>query len=217
MAQKNSAKTTVKRKRSKKQQAMFRRRRIVVGIAALIAIIFVVFCIYSVSQGIVAVNRKIHHDDVYAISKKEVPSPSEDEKKSGVPDCGASNVSLSLTPASQSFGVGGTLDFTTTVKYDGSSKVGCLVDASTSGVVLTIKSGDDVIWKSNVCPADQDLRLIATGDKIQGTITWPGDRTGSECADDSTLPRVDRGTYVAQLTLAGHAKAKSDPVTVTVE
>lgn len=70
MAQKNSAKTTVKRKRSKKQQAMFRRRRIVVGIAALIAIIFVVFCIYSVSQGIVAVNREIHHDDVYAISKK---------------------------------------------------------------------------------------------------------------------------------------------------
>ena len=88
-----------------------------------------------------------------------------------MPDCGASNVSLSLTPTSQSFGVGGTLDFTTTVKYDGSSKVGCLVDASTSGVVLTIKSGDDVIWKSNVCPADQDLRLIATGDKIQGTIT----------------------------------------------
>lgn len=70
MAQKNSAKTTVKRKRSKKQQAMFRRRRIVVGIAALIAIVFVVFCIYSVSQGIVAVNREIHHDDVYAISKR---------------------------------------------------------------------------------------------------------------------------------------------------
>ena len=79
MAQKNSAKTTVKRKRSKKQQAMFRRRRIVVGIAALIAIIFVVFCIFWVSQGIVAVNREIHHDDVYAISNKEVPSPSEDE------------------------------------------------------------------------------------------------------------------------------------------
>ncbi|ETY71932.1 hypothetical protein [Bifidobacterium moukalabense] len=217
MAQKNSARPAVKRKRSKRQQAMFRRRRIVVGIAALIAITFVVFCIYSISQGIVAVNREVHHADVYAISRKKVPSPSEEEQKSGVPDCGASNVSLSLTPASQSLAVGGTLDFTTTVKYDGSSKVGCLVDVSASGVVLTIRSGDDVIWKSDVCPADQDLRLIAKGDKVQGTITWPGDRTGSECADDATLPRVDRGTYVAQLSIAGHAKAKSDPVTVTVE
>ena len=155
MAQKTSSKSG--KKRSKKQQAIFRRRRIVVGIAAIVLISFLVFCLYSLSRGIVAVNREIHHADVYAISRKEVPSPTK-EKKSGVPDCDASNVALSLTPAASSFGVGDSMDFTTDVKYDGSSKVGCLVDVSASSVVLTIKSGDDVVWKSNVCPVDTDYR-----------------------------------------------------------
>ena len=83
MAQKTSSKSG--KKRSKKQQAIFRRRRIVVGIAAIVLISFLVFCLYSLSRGIVAVNREIHHADVYAISRKEVPSPTK-EKKSGVPD-----------------------------------------------------------------------------------------------------------------------------------
>lgn len=117
-------------------------------------------------------NREIHHADVYAISRKEVPSPTK-KKKSGVPDCSATNVALSLTPAASSFGVGGSMDFTTDIKYDGSSKVGCLVDISASNVVLTIKSGDDVIWKSNVCPVDADYRLLAKGDEVKQTITWP--------------------------------------------
>lgn len=215
MAQKTSSKSG--KKRSKKQQAIFRRRRIVVGIAAIVLISFLVFCLYSLSRGIVAVNREIHHVDVYAISRKEVPSPTK-EKKSGVPDCDASNVALSLTPAASSFGVGDSMDFTTDVKYDGSSKVGCLVDVSASSVVLTIKSGDDVVWKSNVCPVDTDYRLLAKGDEVKQTITWPGTRTGSECVEDqSTLPKVDRGVYSAQLSIEGHPKAKSDPVGVTIE
>lgn len=161
-------------------------------------------------------NREIHHADVYAISRKEVPSPTK-KKKSGVPDCSATNVALSLTPAASSFGVGGSMDFTTDIKYDGSSKVGCLVDISASNVVLTIKSGDDVIWKSNVCPVDADYRLLAKGDEVKQTITWPGTRTGSECVEESTLPKVGRGVYSAQLSLEGHPKAKSDPVGITVE
>ena len=173
-------------------------------------------CIRDRSRGIVAVSREIHHADAYAISRKEVPSPTK-KKKSGVPDCNAKNVALSLTPAASSLGVGGSMDFTTDIKYDGSSKVGCLVDISASNVVLTIKSGDDVIWKSNVCPVDADYRLLAKGDKVKQTITWPGTRTGSECVEESTLPKVDRGVYSAQLSIEGHPKAKSDPVGITVE
>lgn len=216
MAQKTFSKSG--KKRSKKQQTIFRRRRIVFGIAVVVLVSFLVFCLYSLSRGIVAVNREIHHADVYAISRKEVPSPKKKKKKkSGVPDCSATNVALSLTPAASSFGVGGSMDFTTDIKYDGSSKVGCLVDISASNVVLTIKSGDDVIWKSNVCPVDADYRLLAKGDEVKQTITWPGTRTGSECVEESTLPKVDRGVYSAQLSLEGHPKAKSDPVGITVE
>ena len=162
-------------------------------------------------------NREIHHADAYAISRREVPSPTTKKKKSGVPDCNATNVALSLTPAASSFGVGGSMDFTTDIKYDGSSKVGCLVDISASNVVLTIKSGDDVIWKSNVCPVDADYRLLAKGDEVKQTITWTGTRTGSECVEESNLPKVDRGVYSAQLSIEGHPKAKSDPVGITIE
>ena len=177
---------------------------------------FVVFCLYSLSQGIVALNREIHHADVYAVSRKEVPSPT-NQKNSGIPDCDASNVTLTLTPAASSFGVGGTLDFTTAVKYTGSSKAGCLVNISQSGLILTITSNGETVWKSNVCPVDTDYRLIDKGDEIKQTVTWPGVRSGSECADAADLPKVDRGVYSARLSIQGHAKAKSEPVAVTVE
>ena len=184
MAHKTSPRTG--KKRTKQQQAMYRRRRIVFGIATVLVLSFIVFCLYSLTQGVVAVNREIHHADVYAISRKEVPSPTQ-QQKSSVPDCDASNVALSLTPAASSFGVGGTMDFTASVKYNGSGKAGCLIDVSQAGMVLTIKSGKDVVWKSNVCPVDTDYRLIAKGDEVKQTITWPGVRSGSECADAADL------------------------------
>ena len=81
MAQKTSSKSG--KKRSKEQQAIFRRRRIVVGIAVVVLVSFLVFCLYSLSRGIVAVSREIHHADAYAISRKEVPSPDEEEEKRG--------------------------------------------------------------------------------------------------------------------------------------
>ena len=192
MAYKTSPRTG--KKRTKQQQAMYRRRRIVFGIATVLVLSFIVFCLYSLTQGVVAVNREIHHAD-----------------------CDASNVALSLTPAASSFGVGGTIDFTASVKYNGSGKAGCLIDVSQAGMVLTIKSGKDVVWKSNVCPVDTDYRLIAKGDEVKQTITWPGVRSGSECADAADLPNVDRGVYSAQLSVKGHAKTKSEPVGITVE
>lgn len=215
MAQRTSTKNGGKR--DSRQQAVFRRRRIVAGVAAVMAVAFVVFCVYSLSRGLVAISNQIHHADVYALSREEAPSPA-GQRKSGIPDCDAKSVSLTLTPAASSFAVGGSLDFTTSVAYDGSGKVGCLVDVSTSGVILEIQSGDDVIWRSDVCVVDSDYRLIAKGDEVKQTVTWPGTRTGDECAEDqSTLPKVDRGTYTARISLAGKTNAKSDLVAITVE
>ena len=215
MAQKTSPRTG--KNRTKKQQAVYRRRRIVVGVALVVVLSFIVFCLYSLSQGIVAVNREIHHADVYAISRKEVPTPTGQQKKSSVPDCDVSDIALSVTPTASSLGVGDSMDFAVSVKYNGTSKAGCLIDVSQSGTVLTIKSGKDVIWKSDVCPVNSDYRLLAKGDEVKQTITWPGVRSGSECADAADLPNVDRGVYSAQLSVKGHAKTKSEPVGITVE
>ncbi|MFR4489608.1 MAG: hypothetical protein ACLT3W_07410 [Bifidobacterium pseudocatenulatum] len=78
-----------------------------------------------------------------------------------------------------------------------------------------------MVWKSNgLCPVDTDYRLFwrRANEGQTGPITWPGTRTGSECVEDqSTLPKVDRGVYSAQLSIEGHPKAKSDPVGVTIE
>ena len=204
-------------KRNDRQQAIFRRRRIVVGVAAVAAVALVVFCVYSLSVGFAAVNREIHHAEIYAVSRKAVPTPSA-VRKSKVAKCNSSDVALTLTPAASSFGVGGTLDFTTGVRYDGANKAGCLIDMSATNVVLTIRSGGSVVWKSNLCPVDADYRLIAKGDKVEGSITWPGVRSGSGCTEDqSTLPKVEKGVYSAQISLTKDAKAKSEPVGITVE
>ena len=191
MAQKTSPRTG--KNRTKKQQAVYRRRRIVVGVALVVVLSFIVFCLYSLSQGIVAVNREIHHADVYAISRKEVPTPTGQQKKSSVPDCDASDIALSVTPAASSLGVGDSMDFAVSVKYNGTSKAGCLIDVSQSGTVLTIKSGKDVIWKSDVCPVNSDYRLLAKGDEVKQTITWPGVRSGSACADAARGGRWSTG------------------------
>lgn len=88
-----------KRTISKKKQAMYRRRRIVVGVALVLVLALIVFCVYSLGRGVGAINTAIHHDEVYAISRDTVPTP---KKTSGVKDCSAKDLSLDLSSASQS-------------------------------------------------------------------------------------------------------------------
>ena len=209
-----------KRRISKKQQAIYRRRRIVAGTVLLLMVIInvresrQVFCVYSLGRGIGAVNSMIHHDEVYAISRDATPAP---KKVSNVKDCSASDVTLQLSAASQSVPVGGSLDFTATIVHEGSGN--CLVDGSDSGRVLTITSGQETIYKSDVCPADSRLLLMAKGDKDVQKVTWNtnANATLAKCTDESGWAKVNAGTYVAQLSLKDHPKVKSDPVTFTVQ
>ena len=70
---------------------MYRRRRIVVGVALVLVLALIVFCVYSLGRGVGAINTAIHHDEVYAISRDTVPTP---KKTSGVKDCSAKDLSL---------------------------------------------------------------------------------------------------------------------------
>ena len=188
--------------------------RIVAGTVLLLIIALIVFCVYSLGRGIGAVNSMIHHDEVYAISRDATPAP---KKVSNVKDCSASDVTLQLSAASQSVPVGGSLDFTATIVHEGSGN--CLVDGSDSGRVLTITSGQETIYKSDVCPADSRLLLMAKGDKDVQKVTWNtnANATLAKCTDESGWAKVNAGTYVAQLSLKDHPKVKSDPVTFTVQ
>lgn len=203
-----------KRRISKKQQAIYRRRRIVAGTVLLLIIALIVFCVYSLGRGIGAVNTMVHHDEVYAISRDATPAP---KKVSNVKDCSASDVTLQLSAASQSVPVGGSLDFTATIVHEGSGN--CLVDGSDSGRVLTITSGQQTVYTSALCATDSRMLLMAKGDKDIQQLKWNADSNAAltECTDEADWPRVNAGTYVAQLSLKDHPKVKSDPVTFTVE
>lgn len=206
-----------RRKPTKKQQRIYRRRRIVAGVAFVVILAVVVFCVVSLSKGVGAVSHAIHHDDIAAITRKSVPKATK-SATSKVPDCAADDVKLSVTAASQSVALGGSLDFSMTETYVGTDQ--CLLDISNQSRVLTITSGDETIWKSDSCPADAQMILMAKPDKLRSrsdTLTWNTNRTGSECADDASLPKVDRGTYIAKLSLRDAPKAVSDPVVVVVE
>ncbi|KAB8287975.1 hypothetical protein DSM100688_1085 [Bifidobacterium ramosum] len=196
------------------KQAVYRRRRIIVLIAALAALSLTVFCVYSVGQGIAAVGSAMGLGVSHTLTRDTVPDPT---KIVGVPDCASDDITLSLQSASSSIPVGGSVDFTATITYTGTSKAGCLIDASDGGRVLTITSGDNTVWRSDVCPSDARMLLMSKGDVDQQQITWNADATGSTCAEDGSLPRVNAGTYTARLSLKEHPKVTSDPVTIAVQ
>ncbi|MCI1834488.1 MAG: hypothetical protein LKI78_06645 [Bifidobacterium tibiigranuli] len=201
-----------RRKPSKEQQQIFRRRRIVAAVALVLVLAFLVFCVYSLGRGVAAVSGVIRHDDLTALTRNEVPGV---KQTSGVRDCTANDVKLELSAQSQTVPVGGSLDFTMTVAYEGTSS--CLIDVSNASRILTITSGSDTIWRSDACPADPHRLLMSKGDRRVDTLTWNADSTGSQCVDDASLPRVNPGTYMAKLSLKNDAKAVSDPVPVIVQ
>lgn len=196
-----------KRVISKRQRAIYRRRRIVVGIALLMALSLAVWCVYSIGRGVVQGVALLKPSSV---SRSAVPDP---PKTSGVADCGNTTVELALTPASLNVPVGGSLEFTGTVDYTGAAS--CLLNMA--DLRLTITSGQDTVWRSDSCPVDSKKLLLANAadmDKASQKFTWNANRTGQGCVkDEGKLPNVDRGTYVAQLSLG---KSISGKVTITV-
>ena len=193
---------------------MYRRRRIVVGIALMAALAVVVFCCYSLARGAQAIGMMIDHDNVYAIARDEVPQV---KKSSGVKDCEAGSVSLQLSAQTQSVAVGGSMEFSAAIVHDGSGS--CLVDGSDSNRVLTITTGNETVWKSDVCPADSRMLLMAKGDKDIQPITWNANAnaTLTECTDEADWPKVNTGTYVATLSLKDAPGVTSDPLVFTVQ
>lgn len=203
-----------KRKLSKRRRAVYRRRRIVVGIALVLAVALTVFCVYSLGRGVAAIDTTIRHDDLMAVSRKPVPAP---KQKSKVKDCTASNVKLSLQSDSQSAPVGGSMKFTATIAFVPKDSSSCLIDASDHSRVLTITSGVDTVWRSDACDVDSRKLLLAAGDTDTQTMTWNTNRSGQTCTEDSKLPKVDAGTYTAQLSMRDHPKIVSNKVTITVQ
>jgi hypothetical protein len=205
------------------KKKIYRRRRIVAVIVLLLVIAFIWGLVMSIRSVVGAVNSYFNHDDIYAISKTSVPSSG----SVGIGDCTADDVVLGLQPQAASVVAGQSIGFQVSIAHKGLND--CLIDASNVARFVTITSGDQTIWASNICPADSRQLLLSGDDKDTKTITWDTKQVGSECANgvvgNGTVAKP--GTYHAQLSLRDVLVAgkegetdkpmTTDQVTFTVE
>ena len=214
-----------KRRMSEKKRRMYRRRRIA---AALLAVLFLLVCaglVWGVGAGIRALRGGDGGQGASTSAQQTTKTKSRDKDKqkkdagkkrsSGAPDCDKGDLALELAAPNPSTGVGGSIDFTVTIRHKGTGS--CLVDGSDGGRVLVITSGQDTVWRSDACPVGARTLLMATGDKDVQTITWHADRSQESCQPDQKLPRVKAGSYQAKLVLKADSNVVSQPVPVMVQ
>ena len=214
-----------KRRMSEKKRRMYRRRRIA---AALLAVLFLLVCaglVWGVGAGIRALRGGDEGQGASTSAQQTTKTKSKDKDKqkkdagkkrsSGAPDCDKGDLALELAAPDPSTGVGGSIDFTVTIRHKGTGS--CLVDGSDGGRVLVITSGQDTVWRSDACPVGARTLLMATGDKDVQTITWHADRSQESCQPDQKLPRVKAGSYQAKLVLKADSNVVSQPVPVMVQ
>ncbi|EIK74288.1 hypothetical protein CGSMWGv284V_06339 [Gardnerella vaginalis 284V] len=229
-----------KRKISAARRRMYIRRRIIVCVGLLAVLVFCIFCIISVFKGIAAIGTAISkHSDV-TLSKQLVPDP---RPVGIIKKCSAKDVRIELTSASQSVPMGGSVEFTARVVHEGDDS--CRIDASDGRMVLTIgdsvsadksdKSDQsrekqekqekqqkiEPKWRSDVCEIPLKPLLMAKGDSYEKKIVWSTDATvgtptGKDCLDDADLPKVSRGTYIAQIAHKDVSGLQSNPVVISV-
>lgn len=226
-----------KRKISAARRRMYIRRRIVVCVGLLAVLVFCIFCIISIFKGVSAIGSAISkHSDV-TLSKQLVPDP---RPVGIIKKCSAKDVRIELTSASQSVPMGGSVEFTARIVHEGDDS--CRIDASDGRMVLTI--GDSVSadksdksdksrekqekqqkiepqWRSDVCGIPLKPLLMAKGDSYEKKIVWGTDATvgtptGKDCLDDAELPKVSRGTYIAQIAHKDVSGLQSNPVVISV-
>ena len=85
------------------------------------------------------------------------------------------------------------------------------------------KSAQAVVpqWQSDMCVIPLKPLLMAKGDSYDKKFTWNtnatiGTPSGENCANDSDLPKVSRGTYIAQIEHKDVAGLQSNPVVISV-
>ena len=232
-----------KRKISAARRRMYIRRRIVVCVGLLAVLVFCIFCIISIFKGISAIGSAISkHSDV-TLSKQLVPDP---RPVGIIKKCSAKDVRIELTSASQSVPMGGSVEFTARIVHEGDDScridasdgrmvltIGDSVSADKSD--KSDKSDQsrekqekqekqqkiEPQWRSDVCEIPLKPLLMAKGDSYEKKIVWSTDATvgtptGKDCLDDADLPKVSRGTYIAQIEHKDVSGLQSNPVVISV-
>ncbi|MFC0265872.1 hypothetical protein [Alloscardovia macacae] len=154
---------------------------------------------------------------------------SQKAKDSGIPDCSANDMSVTLSADQSQIYGGGTLNLTKKFEHKGS--MDCLVDTSDASMVVVISNSQGVqVWRSDACPAEASSILLGQNDTYEKTTAWNG-VISNTAVDDSIssratvntgghgcmnageqAPYAQSGDYTAQLVDVNDDSVKSDLV-----
>lgn len=194
-------------------EKIYRKRRFMVFGSLIVALILVGILIWALIRSVDSVStalyNRIHQDELTAISKQKVPR---NALNTGIEDCKNAQVNLVLDSDSTSVVSGGNISFTATLEHKG--KISCLVDGSDSSRVLTITSGDQVVWSSALCKVGARSLLISNNDKDIKTLTWDTNASSTECG--KTASPAKAGSYKAKLSMRDLEDVTSNEVSFTV-
>ncbi|WP_032838503.1 hypothetical protein [Gardnerella vaginalis] len=235
-----------KRKISAARRRMYIRRRIVVCVGLLVLLAFCIFCIISIFKGISAIGTAINkHSDV-TISKQLVPDPRPVGiiKKCSAKDVRIELTSASQSVpmgGSVEFTARVVHEGDDSCRIDASDgrmvlTIGDSVSADKSDKSDMSDKSDqsrekqekqekqqkiEPKWRSDVCEIPLKPLLMAKGDSYEKKIVWSTDATvgtptGKDCLDDADLPKVSRGTYIAQIEHKDVSGLQSNPVVIAV-
>ncbi|MFG3552002.1 hypothetical protein [Streptomyces sp. NPDC047725] len=129
---------------------------------------------------------------------------------SGLPDCTANAVKLSLRSVRNAYSPGQTPTFELTARNISGSD--CKIDLGPEHAVLTITpaSGDDAYWSSDDCPKGSGSALyrVAAGSGIAYPVKWDRKPSAPECG---TPPAgsAGAGTYLVEARAAGFGKVRT--------
>lgn len=135
--------------------------------------------------------------------------PSDDELANPV-ECTPEAVALSL-PAMTTVKKGAKTALPVTITNTG--QVPCLLDVGHAELVVTVHSGDDLVWSSQHCGATEPRRiLLDIGAEDTTSVTWPGTRSTPKCPDEP--PVAKPGTYRAVATLWTAVEDGAEPTEI---
>lgn len=125
--------------------------------------------------------------------------------------CTADVLDLTLAADRTTFGPGQPVTFHLAVTNAG--RVPCLVDGSDGSWAVTVTSGEDRVWSSADCSAEERMLLLGPDDVYRREVRWSDVRSAPGCAEGQ--PDLAAGTYTARAALGDVADATSPEVAVT--
>lgn len=129
---------------------------------------------------------------------------------SSLPDCGASQVRLTLRSVKSSYGPGAKPQFDVSAVNSGGNS--CKVNFSAVSAVVTVTdSSGHHVWSSGDCPNDRSAFLVeapADGFALH-VVPWNLTVSAPQCATPAGNRAASPGTYLAKVALPGLGSAQT--------